>query len=409
MRSTPYRLARGSTDTIVVLGLKPSETYSYKVEAQRNAVVRASREGEFRTNRLPSVLAAPQMERVGGGSPSRMSVAIIPVDRGGFYGVVFDSTGTITWYHDFTRYVNTVNNLMKQPNGNFTAFIGKSFGWQPTEGYFVEITPGGRKVAEYHAPAGTYMDPHELLLTGDGPAKRAHFFTYTIRTTDLTAIGGKRAVQTAGHQLVRTTPDGKVEFSWDAWDHIGLDEWIGDTRDKATRTATDYDHPNALTFDAEGHYVVSWRNLNQIMAIDATNGAVLWRVGGKKSDVRFVADPLGGFSKQHAIKVLPNGNLLLFDNGTDHSPSESRGAEYQIDRANKTARLVWQYRHGPPLYAAFVGWIQRLKNGHTWVAFALLGRAVETDAKGDVVWEGRVHTPAGHYQTYRITPVTSLR
>jgi hypothetical protein len=196
---------------------------------------------------------------------------------------------------------------------------------------------------------------------------------------------------------------------WDAWDHIALGEWIGDTADKATRTETDYDHPNALTFDDHGNYVVSWRNLNQIMAIDPANGSVLWRVGGVKSDYRFVDDPLGGFSKQHAIKFLPNGNLLLFDNGTEHSPSESRAAEYQLDRTARTATLVWQYRHGPPLFSSFVGWVQRLKNGNTWVAFALLGRVVEADPRGNALWEGHVRTPSGNYQTYRITPITSLR
>lgn len=409
IRATPYRLARSEVDTINVLGLRTSTTYGYRVEARRNDIVRNSKDGSFTTRRMPALLAASELERLNGRAPSRMSMTVIS-RRQAYYGVVFDTAGRVIWYHDFSRYGKPVLNLVKQPNGNMTAFIGKSTGWQDDQGYFVELTPGGRVVAEYHAPAGSYMDPHELLLTGDGPTKRAHFFTYTIRTTDLRPIGGKRAVRTAGHQVVRMTPAGTVEFLWDAWDHIGIDEWVTERDAKATRTATDYDHPNALTFDNDGNYVMSWRNLSQIMAVDANKGTVLWRIGGKKSDYKFVDDPFKGFSKQHAVKILPNGNILLFDNGTDHSPSESRGVEYQLDPATKTARMVWQYRNPAPLYAAFVGWVERLKNGNTWVAFSLLGRVVEADTAGSPVWEAQMKVPAGtRIQAYRILPIAALR
>jgi hypothetical protein len=145
------------------------------------------------------------------------------------------------------------------------------------------------------------------------------------------------------------------------------------------------------------------------MAIDPDDGAVLWRIGGTKGNYRFLDDPLRGFSKQHAVKILPNGDLLLFDNGTDHSPSESRAVQYELDHARKTARMVWQYRHPEPLFAAFVGWVERLKNGDTWIAFALLGRVVQADPNGKAVWEAQVRTPRASLQTYRITPVASLR
>jgi hypothetical protein len=408
IQSTPYRLARSPIDTIIVLGLRSSANYAYRVEAKRNATVRASAGGTFATRRMPALLAASEIQDVSGGSPTRMSLTVIS-DRRAYFGVAFDTSGQVIWYHDFTHYGKRVTNIVKQPNGNFTAFLGKTTGWQQDDGYYVEITPGGREVAQYHAPAGHFMDQHELLLTGDGPTKRAHFFTYTIRTLDLRPIGGKALVKTAGHQIVRMTPSGTVEFMWDAWDHIGLNEWVSDMDEKTTRTETDYDHPNALTFDTHGNYVVSWRNLSQVMSIDPNSGAVLWRVGGAKGNYKFVDDPLGGFSKQHAVKVLPNGNLLLFDNGTDHSPSESRGVEYQLDSTGKTARMVWEYRHPKPLFARFVGWVQRLKNGDTWVAFALLGRVVEADPTGKALWEGQVRALGGNVQSYRITPVASLR
>ena len=68
---------------------------------------------------------------------------------------------------------------------------------------------------------------------------------------------------------------------------------------------------------------------------------MLWRLGGRKGEYRFVDDPLDGFSKQHAVKMLPNGNILLFDNGTDHVPAQSRAVEYRLDHraTSPTERL----------------------------------------------------------------------
>lgn len=409
--STPYRLARSVMDTISALGLQTVTAYDYQVEARRSGRVRASKRGTFTTNRMPAALTAAQMARRNGRSPSRLAMTVVAGRRGSWYGVVFDTTGHVVWYHDFRRYGQPVTDLSRQPNGNFTAFVGNTSGWQRQKvaGYYVEITPGGREVARYHPPEGSYMDMHDFLLTGDGPTRRAHFFTYTIRMLDLRPIGGKSKVETAGHQIVRMTPSGTVEFIWDGWDHIGLKEWITDFDQKKSRVATDFDHPNALTFDNDGNYVASWRNLSQIMFIDSSTGAVLSRIGGAKGDYRFIDDPLNGFSKQHAVKILPNGHLLVFDNGTDHSPRQSRGVEYRLDPVTRTARLVWQYRPATPTYAEFVGWIQRLRNGNTWVAFSMLGRVVEADPQGNLIWEGQLRGHTGDLRQYRIRPIVALR
>jgi len=59
----------------------------------------------------------------------------------------------------------------------------------------------------------------------------------------------------------------------------------------------------------------------------------------------------------------------MFDNGDTHSPPESRAVEYRLDTLAMTATMVWQYRHNPPLLAAFLGSARRLADGHTLVGF----------------------------------------
>ncbi len=110
--------------------------------------------------------------------------------------------------------------------------------------------------------------------------------------------------------------------------------------------------------------------------IEAT-GDVIWKLGGKQNDFSFLneneANSPDYFSYQHNISVLPNGNLTLFDNGNQHSPQHSRAVEYKIDEVNKTADMVWEYRHTPDIYSMAMGSVQRLSNGNTLIGWGSAG------------------------------------
>ncbi|HXT15318.1 MAG TPA: arylsulfotransferase family protein [Gemmatimonadaceae bacterium] len=405
-QATPFRTPRTSSDTILVLGLHAKTLYTYYVEALTAGVSQRSPAGTFTTAALPGQLDNVRLQQISGVQHHDVATGVTTGDGG--YAVIFDSTGALVWYRDFTDTKMTVSNVLMQPNGNITAFIGNTSGWQPADGYYVEMSPAGEILQTYRAPPGSYMDDHDFLITGGGDTRQLHYFTYTIRQMDLSPIGLGTNVATAGHQVRRESAAG-LDFTWDAWDHFTITDWIGDAAAKATRgNSTDYDHPNALTFDNSGNYVVSWRNLDQVTAIDPNNGNVLWRLGGKNSDFTFVNDPLNGFTKQHSVKVLANGDILLFDNGTDHTPAQSRAVEYKLDFATMTATMVWESRHTPTLVATYVGWVDRFTNGNTWVAYSFFGRAVEVDAASNVVWEGQLVVNGNTPVAYRMVPVTSL-
>ncbi|HEV7702897.1 MAG TPA: aryl-sulfate sulfotransferase, partial [Gemmatimonadaceae bacterium] len=128
------------------------------------------------------------------------------------------------------------------------------------------------------------------------------------------------------------------------------------------------------------------------------------------SDFTIAGDALTGFSAQHSVRVLENGNLLVFDNGTKHAPSESRAVEYHLDESAHTATAVFDFRHAPPLYTPFTGSVQRFANGNTLVGYpygtpTLVATEVTPD--GAVTYEGTL--VAGGSQTpYRFTKVRSL-
>jgi hypothetical protein len=153
---------------------------------------------------------------------------------------------------------------------------------------------------------------------------------------------------------------------------------------------------------------VSFRNTAQVMKIDAESGAVVWRLGGIRNEFTIMGDPFGGFSAQHSAGILPNGNLLLYDNGTSHVPPETRAVEYALDLAAKTATMVWEFRRLPPIYTDAVGLVQRLQNGNTLIGYGRVGHATEAGPDGLPTWEVDLSVDGEPAFVYRFVRIGSL-
>jgi hypothetical protein len=75
-------------------------------------------------------------------------------------------------------------------------------------------------------------------------------------------------------------------------------------------------------------------------------GAINWKLGGTPvaKSLRFVGDPYADFSGQHFARIIPNGTLTIFDNGT-FVGRPPRAANYQISTATMTDPA--ERGHGP--------------------------------------------------------------
>lgn len=163
-------------------------------------------------------------------------------------------------------------------------------------------------------------------------------------------------------------------------------------------------HINALERDTDGNLLISMRNSSQIVKVDVSTGFVMWRFGGKRNQFLFIGDPLFGFHRQHGVRRLRNGNLLIFDNGNSHIPPVSRAVEYQVDETFKTATFVNEYRV-PDLFADAMGFAQRLENGNTVVCYGTARFIREVSPQNRVLWQ--LH-PIGIELPYRALKVKSL-
>ena len=204
---------------------------------------------------------------------------------------------------------------------------------------------------------------------------------------------------------------GKSEIVWNIFDHIspsdrtepdsdrrlpGFPLWGGCDRD---RSVQDWSHANSVVMAPDGSYILSLRHLDQVVSISSDFKKVQWRLGGPGSDFTF-PNPEDRFYEQHTATQLPNGNILLFDNGNDRPNEEggqySRPLEFQLDHKNKTARAVWQFKHNPQLFAVCCSSVERLPNGNTLVLYGSSFlpdprpfKIMEITPEGRVVWEGR--------------------
>jgi arylsulfotransferase ASST len=407
--STPFIRLHQGTDTIAVLGLRPRTTYRGVIEISNGSSVARSDTLVYTTEDLPDLVRRISITTTGNAGSS-LTLTSAQVGGDTVVAFAFDSSGTIRWYRRFPGKESVSGDLKQQPNGDFTLFRGLSFGSQHVPGEYIEFTPAGDSVRSITVAPPRYLDNHELLMTTGPDGKQLlHFFEYEHRPVNLSFVGVPSELPVAGHQLVRVREDGSTEFEWNAWDHVAPEEWIEPPPpDPLNPGEPDYDHPNSLTFDRDGNYVASFRHLGQIMKINARSGEIMWRLGGTKNQFTFRNDPLNGFSAQHSARIMANGNLLLYDNGTRHNPPESRAVEYALDTTAMTATLVWQFRHAPIIYTPYVGLVQRLSNGNTSIAYAEAGHVTEVSGAGTVLWEADVKVDGNAAFCYRLSRIVSL-
>jgi hypothetical protein len=132
---------------------------------------------------------------------------------------------------------------------------------------------------------------------------------------------------------------------------------------------------------APGDYLVSLHHLNSVAVVDAATKRVKWYL-------------VGHFVRQHDPDILPNGNLLIFDNlGMPTEMAKDRGRSRVIEIDPTAQQIVWQYSGGTTPEEKFdvrvSGQQQKLANGNVLISAEFLGRVIEVtgDPEPRIVWE----------------------
>ena len=228
---------------------------------------------------------------------------------------------------------------------------------------------------------GYEIDEHGIQIDEKGHTLLQIYDDQPIDMSQIVA-GGSPTATVTGAIVQELDPSGNVIFEWRSWDHIDIRDAV-DSIDLTSATP-DVTHINSVEWDNEGNIVISNRHLDEVTKIDRHTADIMWRFGGKHNEFIIINDGRD-FSHQHDARILPNGNLTLYDNGNTNSPQYSRAVEYRLNEATKTATKVWEYRNKPnDIYGFATGSAQRLPNGNTLIGWGGVGLGAITPVLTEV-------------------------
>ena len=320
------------------------------------------------------------------------------------YNIMFNEDGTPYWY---IKTVARQRDFKVQPNGLLTAryipninripggaFIAYDSTYAVVDTFLAQIEDED----DFDYEKDYMVDEHECVVLKNG-----HYLMIArqYREVDMSQFfeGGRTEANIDFSHLQEFDSEGNCILHFDSQEELNIAEFT--QIEEHVKYGGRFPHMNAIDVDEDNNLIVSCRHMSAVYKIQRETGEILWKWGGINSDFTFVDDPLGGFSGQHAIRVLGDNHYLLFDNGNNHNPRTSRAVEYELDPDAMTATLKWEYRQDPEAqFSHFMGNAERLPNGNTLINWAEGGRpkATEVTREGAVVYEMNF---VDHYQCYR--------
>lgn len=275
------------------------------------------------------------------------------------YTAAYDVNGDVRWY--LTE--NFIWDIQRLNNGNIMLSTNRLINPPYYTTGLIEMDLLGKIYYEYSLPGGYHHDVFEmengnLLVASD------NFETGTVEDTIV-------ELDRATGEVVKT---------------IDLKNIIDPTEGKSLNwTEYDWFHNNSVWYDKNTNSItLSGRHQDAIVNIDYTTNELNWIIGdstgwSKKYQPYFFKTTGDTFEwqwGQHAASILPNGNVMVFDNGNNRSKDKknkidaennySRAVIYKLNKADKTIEQVWEYGKdlGSDFYSPYISESDYLGEDH---------------------------------------------
>jgi Arylsulfotransferase (ASST) len=254
--------------------------------------------------------------------------------RGAEFGLMlFSGDGKLLWYDRRPEKVHDLKQVTYQGR-ELLAFFQKG----RRDAFYEFLDERYERVTRLRAAGGLQADEHELQLTGQGTGWLA---SEVVRR----APRGGRALDYVVQELDVAT--GEPRFEWSALERIG----VGSTYDARPRDGAVWDFFHGNSIDpptaTDPTVIISARNTSALYAIDPRTGRTAWTFGGKRDEFGLHRHPGWVFCTQHDAHRLPDGDLMVFDNGGAHTNGRprcplhpARALVFRLDAERKSVRLV---------------------------------------------------------------------
>lgn len=266
-----------------------------------------------------------------------------------------------------------------------------------------------RTIATVKAQRGLQGDLHEFFLTPQGSAV---FTAYGSARGNLTSAGGSSDGLYFFCEFQEVdVATGKLLFWWrsDAPDNIAFDESY--VPPGHPDTAWDYMHINSIALDPlDGNFIVSGRNTWTVYKINRSTGAIMWRLGGKRSDFSKNYPSEAHFAYQHDATPWSGGIMTIFDNeGSPWVKPPSRGLEIAVNESARTVEFRREFHHSPAVDSPDLGSVQLLSDGHYFIGWGTSAYFTEYSQSGELLFDARVDGVESYRafkQPWSATPAT---
>ncbi len=308
--------------------------------------------------------------------------------------VITDASGEAIWENPIANTVTTNFRVQRYRDSPVLTWWQGYIELGHGVGEYVIADSSYRTVRRVQAGNRLKADLHEFLITPQGTAL---YTSYVVRKADLSSVGGPRngTIQDAIFQE-QDLATGKILLEWRSLDHIALEEshW------PVERADWDYFHLNSIDVDHDENLLISARNTNALYKLDRRTGAIIWRLGGRRSD--FAVDPGAAFAWQHDARRRADGTISVFDNGASPAVEpRSRGLILDVDEQAMTARLASQYTHRD-VRASSQGNVQLLPGGNVFVGWGEVPRISEFHREGQLVFDAILGKDYECYRAFRL-------
>ncbi|AFQ43862.1 aryl-sulfate sulfotransferase [Desulfosporosinus meridiei] len=278
--------------------------------------------------------------------------------------VGYDYAGDVRWYSN----ENFAFDLKRIPNGHILIGTERLVKMPYFTTGLYEMAFSGKIFKEYRTPSGYH---HDQFVMEDGNILVLSFDFYSGTVEDMC--------------LLIDPNTGEVLKSWDYKNVLPQNVAGSGSQDEH-----DWFHNNAVWYDKKTHSLTfSGRHQDAVINLDFETGKLNWILGDPEGWPQEMVDkyfftPVGDGEfdwqyEQHASVVLPDGDIMLFDNGhfraknkknyLANSKNFSRGVRYRLDTEKMTIQQIWQYgkERGAEFFSPYICNVEYYNEGHYMV------------------------------------------
>lgn len=204
---------------------------------------------------------------------------------------------------------------------------------------------------------------------------------------DLSSVGGSESDSVITDGILVLDREGNKKWSWkltDVLDPVSYPNIL--------KARNDWGHANSLAVDTDGHYLISWRDFNEVWKLDRGSGEVIWKYGHHNA-----RDSSEMFFGQHSFHSTGDGSYLLFDNGNKKLRPSSRALGFTYSSSEGFVQDLSIYLPDS-LFTSKQGSVYKIQEDTYLFSTSMTNGIAITNKVGDLLWYAK--GPEPFYRAY---------